>query len=289
MRLRGLVIWMLSLAGSFPGPGAAAAGPPLETVHAEVAPGLTGVARYYAGPLRRPAVLLLHGFLDSAEQHPVSTLQQGLAETGFAVLAPTLTLGVERRHQRLACQALHLHHLGQDVRELAIWIDWLVARGYRRVVLASFGAGLIQVVDYLGRSPSGKVGAVLAMVPDDPDYPWGTEVMRTHRRLARAAVSRGDDRIGEYRLAACRRYRAPAQAFLSYASWDRKSLLRRLRELSVPLRVIVGETEAGNAWPDSLAAVGVDLQRLRNTSLLRDRRQIDSLVQLVGGMLRSVQ
>ena len=261
---------------------------PVEMVRARVAPGLTALARYHAGPMRQPAVLLVHGFLDSGEAHPAATLGRGLSRDGIAVLAPTLTLGIERRRQRLACEALQLHDLPQAAAEIAVWIDWLLARGYQRIVPVTFGTGLLPVVEYLERHPSGRVGGVLALVPPDPDQPWGAPEMRRLREQARQALAAGDRKIGEFRLEACREYRAPPAAFLSYARWDREALLRRLRTLRLPLRVVAGES-VDPTWEAALRAAGIDVQNLPETRVLRDPDRFDSLVQLVGGMLRSIQ
>ena len=108
--------------------------------HAEIAqlemrPRIYASAEYLAGQRDKPAVLLLHGFLQTREFPTVATLARSLHDAGYAVLSPTLSLGIPNRRQSLACEAVHRHGMEDDIDEIARWVDWLKSRGHRSIVL----------------------------------------------------------------------------------------------------------------------------------------------------------
>ena len=108
--------------------------------HAEIAqlemrPKISASAEYLVGQRDKPAVLLLHGFLQTREFPTVATLARGMHDAGYTVLSPTLSLGIPNRRHSLACEAVHHHSLDDDVSEIARWVGWLKSRGHRSIVL----------------------------------------------------------------------------------------------------------------------------------------------------------
>ena len=94
----------------------------------ELRSGLTAVSDYWPGEADLPAILILHGFLQTREFQTVRRLAEALSDEGYSVLLPSLTLGLDRRRQSVACEAIHTHSMQQDVDELRAWIDWLAAQ-----------------------------------------------------------------------------------------------------------------------------------------------------------------
>ncbi len=64
-----------------------------DVVTLELQQGLTARAEYRAGARDKPAVLILHGFLQTHNFPTVHNLAEGLVTAGYSVLTPTLTLG----------------------------------------------------------------------------------------------------------------------------------------------------------------------------------------------------
>lgn len=60
----------------------------------EMRPGIPASADYLSGEPGKPAVLLLHGFLQTRDFPTVATLARGLQDAGYTVLAPTLSLNI---------------------------------------------------------------------------------------------------------------------------------------------------------------------------------------------------
>ena len=75
------------------------------TVQLDVGAGVQAQALYFAARPDRPAVLLVHDFLDAGQGALTHILAQRLAEEGVDLLSPTLSLGIPGRREPLACAA----------------------------------------------------------------------------------------------------------------------------------------------------------------------------------------
>lgn len=128
-----------------------------ETIEAKLPTGIIATADFRAGQPSRPAILLLHGFLQTRHAPPVSSLANTLADQGYTVLTPTLTLGINRRSKSLACEAVHAHDLESDVGEIGFWVNWLAGMGLRDIVLIGHSSGSLQILEYLVKTPSPAV------------------------------------------------------------------------------------------------------------------------------------
>src|SRR3569833_1002901 len=82
-------------------------------VQQEMRPGIPANAEYLIGQRSKPAVLLLHGFLQTREFPTVATLARGLQDAGYAVLLPTLSLNIPNR-MRSGTQTQHGGRRGRD-------------------------------------------------------------------------------------------------------------------------------------------------------------------------------
>ena len=120
-------------------------------------PGITASAEYLIGERGKPAVLLLHGFLQTREFPTVATLARGLQDAGYTVLSPTLSLNIPNRAQSLACEAVHTHSLDDDVIEIARWVGWLKSQGHHSIVLVGHSFGSLQLLAYLSLKPDAAV------------------------------------------------------------------------------------------------------------------------------------
>ncbi|MBK1650549.1 alpha/beta hydrolase [Rhabdochromatium marinum] len=134
-----------------------------ESVSLTLPNGHVGVGDYRPGETAKPAVLLLHGFLQTHHFGIVQSLADALSNANYPVLTPTLTLGINQRRQSLPCDAIQNHRLADGTPELAAWVQWLKARGHPKIVVAGHSSGAMQVLLYANQAKEepALVGAVL--------------------------------------------------------------------------------------------------------------------------------
>ncbi|MDP3420462.1 MAG: DUF1749 domain-containing protein, partial [Thiobacillus sp.] len=70
-------------------------------VEARLTSGMVVGASYHPGRKQLPAVLILHGFLQTREFRTVATMGNSLHDAGYTVLLPTLSLNIPNRRQSL--------------------------------------------------------------------------------------------------------------------------------------------------------------------------------------------
>ncbi|MEW6119533.1 MAG: alpha/beta fold hydrolase [Pseudomonadota bacterium] len=238
-----LLFWLLS--------GAQAA-----VVTQTLRPGIVASASYLVGDRDKPAVLLLHGFLQTREFPTVATLAGGLHDSGYTVLSPTLSLNIPMRAQSLACEAIHKHNLGEDVDEIARWVLWLKKQGHSTIVLAGHSFGSLQLLAYLSGRPDaavkGYIGASLI----------GTQIGNTlDRRMLIAQLEeqvRSTPRaLVSQPLSFCRKYTSTPSDLLSYVRWDQARTLAALKQIRLQTRLIMGDADgmAGHNWIKALQHV----------------------------------
>jgi pimeloyl-ACP methyl ester carboxylesterase len=220
----------------------------------EMRPGIPASAEYLAGHPDKPAVLLLHGFLQTRTFPTVATLARGLNDAGYSVLSPTLSLGIPNRQKSLACEAVHTHGLDDDVAEIARWVGWLKSRGHRSIVLLGHSFGSMQLLAYLAARPDSAVKAyvgtslVEAQIGDSARGPLIADLERQVQRSERALVNQP--------LSFCRSYPSTPEALLSYVRWDPARTLAALKQAPVGTWLIMGSADAmlGRNWIRSLEA-----------------------------------
>lgn len=216
-------------------------------------------ADFHAGDRGKPAVLVLHGFLQTSAFPTIASMMDALATAGYTVLAPTLSLGISQRNKSLSCEAVHLHTLDDDAAEVAFWVRWLRQRGHTHIILVGHSFGNLQLLTYLGRDASPAVKQVLMISLTD------VEVKQDARQRARLAqdlrnrVVRGDSALVEAEFGHCKKYVSPPAALLSYLTLSRRSILDSLANSPVPAAAIMGaeDDRMGTDWVERLVARGI--------------------------------
>ena len=212
-----------------------------ETLHISVPGGKTLNADYRRGDVERPAMLVLHGFLQTYELLATQNIIDSLSSLGYTTLAPNFSLGIPDRRQSKECQAPQQNTLDADLREIDFWIQWLRQHGNSRVILVGHSWGSQHNLAYMNARPQAPVVAMIAisLVRDGqtPDL--------SHKQIAaaQARLARHDTSLHAYELSFCKTYMAKPQAYLSYAQWDDKRTLdavARLRQRHIPLYVVLG-------------------------------------------------
>lgn len=241
-----------------------------EVAYQQIRPGISAGAEYRLGEPSKPAVLLLHGFLQTRDFPTVATLARGLNDAGYTVLAPTLSLNIPNRAQSLACEAVHNHGLDDDVAEVARWIDWLKSRGHRSVVLIGHSFGAFQLLAYLTGDPDPAVKGYIGISLLEP------QTGPTSRAALVAQLERHlqtDPRtLVAIRLSYCRKYLSTPDALLSYVRWDQPRTLSVLKRPPVPVSLIMGDADdmLGSGWIKALQHIQTRMTIVKGTNHFMD-------------------
>lgn len=258
-------------------------------VQQEMRPGIGASAEYLPGARDKPAVLMLHGFLQTRDFQTVSSLARSVNDAGYAVLSPTLSLNIPNRSQSLACEAVHKHGMDDDVAEIAHWVRWLKSQGHRSVVLFGHSFGSLQLLAYLSHKPDpavkGYIGASLVE----------TQLGKTDRA---ALVARLDDRVRRGQRALytgsisfCSKYPSTPEGLLSYARWDQPHVLASLKQVPVPMKLVMGDADfiIENNWLKVLQHLQIPMAIIEGANHFMDGGHEFDLLEHALGFLASVQ
>lgn len=231
--------------------------------------GLKAQADYRKGDGDKPAVLVLHGFLQTHHFSTVRLVADELSDAGYTVLSPTLTLNIDQRRASLNCNAIQNHSVEQASHEIGAWIDWLKKQGYARIILVGHSTGSNHLLSYLHTNRDPAVNAFIA-TSLGPTVSWQyPEESRRQRAQAEAAVAAGDTKLKRYSLGFCRNnYAAPAKYFLSYLHWNKEQTLLDLKTTPVPTTVVLGQTDKWLPpnWADTLEREAIRLVRIKDAN-----------------------
>ena len=204
----------------------------------EMRPGIPASADYLLGEPGKPAVLLLHGFLQTRDFPTVATLARGLQDAGYTVLAPTLSLNIPNRAQSLACEAVHRHSLDNDVAEIGRWVGWLKSHGHRSIVLVGHSFGSLQLLAYLSLKPDAAVKAYIGTSLIEAQI--GTTARPALIAQLEGRVLDKQHTLVNQTLSFCRKYPSTPEGLLSYVRWDQARLLTALKQSPVSVKLIMG-------------------------------------------------
>ncbi len=233
-----------------------------------LANGLEVSAEFSQGQRDKPAALILHGFLQTQNNATVSNLGNALATEGLSVLAPTLSLGISQRRQSLSCETPHPHHFDADVAEVEFWVNWLLQRGVKSIILIGHSTGNVQLLAYANQYPHQEIKKFIAISLIEFAREFGGKQNILQFRQAQKQVKQGDTRLNDYNLSYCNKYIAPADAYLSYASWDGNRILAGIRALKLPIVIIAGEADdrMRNGWINKLKALPVKISTVKGAN-----------------------
>lgn len=255
----------------------------------DMAQGIVAEADYWPGAADRPAILILHGFLQTREFPTVRRLAESLAEEGFSVLAPTLTLGLNRRRQSLACEAIHTHSMQQDVAELLAWTGWLAERTGKSPVLIGHSSGGVQLAAMLDSKRDLAVDQVVMISLTYFGEEQGSERSRTLMARAGDDLIRDREAISAYPLVFCDDYVTTAANYLSYLGWGRARLEQALISAPTPVTVVYGDKDRriDSDWLDALRLGGVTVRPVPGANhffdLAHEFDLFDEVAQLIAG------
>ena len=243
----------------------------------ELQPNLTATASYLAGAEDKNPVLILHGFLQTYHFSTVNHLQESLADSDFPVLAPTLSLGIDRRRKMLGCEALHLHGLAQEVSELKQWVDWLYQRHHKPVVLIAHSAGGKAVTKYLSQYPDAPVAQTILISFSHLEY----EENQKH--------GIAEQEILPFTLGFCKKYLTTEANFHSYIDWGSAQMIDAITQAKHPVSIILGTADKRilPQWKRSLADAGINIVYIEGANHFFDSTHefdlFDTVEALLGG------
>lgn len=261
-----------------------------EPIEARLPTGTFVTADFRDGRAELPAILVIHGFMQTREFPTVSRLVDGLSSAGYATLSPTLSLGISRRSASLPCEAVHRHTLEQDVAEIAYWVNWLARRKPGPVVIVGHSYGSLQSLIYAADKPSPSLRQIIALSLVDAERQSEPNTVAAMLSDAKKRIARDDKALVRYPLGYCKQYVGTPQSLLSYARWSRPDILRLSRQSKVPLEVIMGGSDdrMGKDWPQQLGAAGNHVQVIAGANHFFDAEHEFDVLDLTLSILKSL-
>lgn len=233
-----------------------------EVVRATLPNGKVGNAFFKSGNPQQPALLVLHGFLQTYEFLATQNIINGLSALGYTILAPNLSFGVPDRQQSMQCQAAHQHTFQDDIKEIDFWVDWLRAKGQRSVILVGHSWGSQHALGYAVQRPQAPIRAIAAisLVRSEQD----AAIRNQNIAAAKSRQQKRDRSLQAYVLGFCKAFMASPESYLSYAQWNNDYVMESLAALhqrKLPVYVVVGSADKrlSEEW---LSAVRPRVQRL---------------------------
>jgi pimeloyl-ACP methyl ester carboxylesterase len=227
-------------------------------VESRLASGVLVTAEYQQGDPSLPTVMIIHGFLQTRNYLTVNSLFTSLADNGYTVLAPTLSLGIQQRKQSLSCGAIHTHTMDEDVTEIDYWVQWLIKHNHQNIVLLGHSYGSLQSLVYYKKEKNPKIKKIIATSLVDVEHVLGEDNAHAQYEAALKRLKNGDQSLSEYKISYCKQYLAPPSAFISYASWSKQKIVDILKNIAIPVDVILGgkDDRMGKDWPGLVKSSG---------------------------------
>lgn len=243
-------------------------------VDARLPSGKMASAHYQAGKKDQPAVLVLHGFLQTRFFPTVAGIVDAASTAGYATLAPTLTLGISQRNKSLPCEAIHMHTLDEDAAEVAFWVRWLVQKGHSRIILVGHSYGNVQLLAYMGRNPAPAVKQLLMISLTDVELKQNVQQRARLAQDLRDRLAKKDNALVVAEFGHCKKYASPPAALLTYLSVSRGSILGALAKAPVPVEVIMGSRDDRMEadWVAKLVARGIVVRVISGASHFFDNQ-----------------
>ena len=260
-----------------------------EIAYLEMRPNISASAEYLPGQSDKPAILLLHGFLQTRDFSTVTNLARSLRDAGYPVLVPTLSLGIPNRQRSLPCEAIHRHSLNDDTLEISRWVHWLKSRGHRSTVLIGHSFGSLQLLAYLNgsvdKTVKAYIGASLIEAKIDSTN-RSILIARLNNQLATDQIA-----LVTQELSLCKKYTSTPEGLLSYIQWDQTQILSALKNTSVKTLLIMGAADniLERNWLKALAHIQTPMVIVAGANHFMDGEHEFDLLDKTLTFLKTVQ
>ena len=230
---------------------------------------LMGLAQYWPNDKTKPAILVLHGFLQTGEFSTIQYITDELVNNEYPVLAPTLSLNVNLRRQGLTCDSIHTHNINDNNREIQLWLEWLKQQGYQSIILIGHSSGNLQLISFLQQNRDPAIKALIAVSPGTIWNPYKQEETIADIKKATAAKNSSPKTLNKYTLGFCEEnYNSTAENFLSYANWTESHLLKSFKELNLANQVIIGSSDPyiPSQWAEKLRNANIKVTIIKGAN-----------------------
>lgn len=283
-RAVGMVVLALALLSSWKLAGA-------ERISLMLQPNLTAFAEYRPGDPAKPAIIILHGFLQTHETPVVFSLTEGLSGAGFTVLAPTMTLGVTHRSSSLACEAIHTHTIDDHLTEVARWLDWLKQRHKGPVVLAGHSLGSLTVLAYLDRRNDPRITKAIGISIMEGRVRGDAKQQQQVVEQLKQRLAQGQNAPVKQPYSFCSAFNAAPKSMLSYLEWTPDRVMARSNKHRSRLVYIMGSRDdrLGPGWIEALQKTGVKVRIIPGANHFMDGSHEFDLLDLVIAELQGLR
>ena len=219
---------------------------------------VVALATFFQGKPAKPALLILHGFLQTKEFPTVARLAAGLSAEGYTVLAPTLTLGVTHRRQSLACEAIHTHTMQSDEAEIEAWLQWLGQRQKGPVILIGHSLGSVTLLDFLDKNRHSNVDRLLGVSITEGRSELDPTVIPKMLTDLNARIKSGKRAPVSYPYSYCRNLNATPESLITYLEWTPERVLKVSKRQSTKITYLMGSEDdrLGPYWIERLKKAG---------------------------------
>jgi pimeloyl-ACP methyl ester carboxylesterase len=251
--------------------------------------GINALADYHEGDEDKPAVIILHGILQTKNFSTIKSISNHLVEEDYTVLAPTLSLGIDNRVESLSCEAIHTHSMESDIAEISTWIRWLKKRTNKPIILIGHSAGATQLIAYLDKykgeikQPAKVILISLAYFADQPNSHTSSESINKARKSLANKVIQPD----KYGFTYCKEYVSTPEAYLSYIDWSRDKVTEKLLELDSSFSLLFGSADkrVDLSWPPELKEKGLDVTIVKDANHFFHAFHEFDLIDYIDGVL----
>lgn len=251
---------LLPIAGLIAAPATHAA-----EVEIRVSSMVSATADFRPGETGKPAILLIHGFLQTREFAIIKSLTDALADAGYTVLSPTLSLNITYRKRSLSCDALHLHDMAGDLNEIELWIHWLKSRGYQQITGIGHSFGVTQLLAWAEKHPDRDFNIIGIS-------PMGSTPFTSASQPDAKALSKPGAELLHAPLSYCEAYTAPVAKYISYQKWNEKKVLAAVRGAKCRTDLILGTEDKyrPHGWEQKLAGAGAEIHLIKGGNHFMD-------------------
>lgn len=215
-----------------------------EEVKLKVLSGIVANANYAKGEATKPAILVLHGFLQSYNFSIISSLFDNISSEGYTVLSPSLSLKIPNRKKSLSCEALHDHSIEDDQKEIAQWVDWLKSRGHKKIVLIGHSQGSTSLLSYLTEHKRSKlIKKFIAVSVLEVNVSRNKYENNRFNKLLDKKLKENSRSPISHKLSFCNKYLGTIRSFKSYQKWTTERIITSIKELKIPVRIIMGGSD----------------------------------------------
>ncbi len=255
------------------------------TVEIQSAPQVVATADFRPGKAGKPAILVLHGFLQTRDFGVVRSIADTFSDEGYTVLSPNLSLGIPHRKSSLDCEALHLHDMGGDIGEIQQWVQWLRGRGHTRIFGVGHSFGATQLVAWREKYREKDFGLIgVSMIGSAPF----TLRPKSYPSMSPTNVKQPDSSLVHAPLSFCETYSAPANKYASYHQWNENRTLAALKRFGTRTDVILGSEDkfAPSNWENQLAKTGARIHKIRGANHFMGGTQEFDMLDTILGILK---